>query len=190
MMNLAPFNPSSDGAMALALTAAALKPSDVLFDLGAGDGRLLIAAASSTPGLRCVGVEYDPAMAARAAARVALWAAESGEHARITILCGDAAALPLCGELCPAGCAVLEPAPLDEENRPLLLPCATIIFCYLVPKGLAVIEPTLREAVRGGARVVTNMFRVPGWAEEGLQQSRTVTKEGLAVYAYGSGTTK
>lgn len=38
---------------------AELRPGDVLFDLGAGDGRVLIAA-SRHPSVRAVGIEIDP----------------------------------------------------------------------------------------------------------------------------------
>ena len=38
----------------------------MLFDLGCGDGRFLVAAASHTSGLRCVGIEIDPVYANRA----------------------------------------------------------------------------------------------------------------------------
>jgi len=56
---LAPFNPIDSSAQTSALSFLSLTSSDVLFDLGCGDGRLLLAAARGTPGLRCVGVEYD-----------------------------------------------------------------------------------------------------------------------------------
>lgn len=61
---------------------------------------------------------------------------------------------------------------------------ATGVFCYLVPAGLARVEPMLRQALQGGARVVTNMFQVPGWAERGWLKQKVVTKEGLPVYLY------
>ena len=62
---LAPFNPTDDAALGLALDLAALTDDDVLVDAGAGDGRVLVAAARRTGGLRAVGIEYDAALAAR-----------------------------------------------------------------------------------------------------------------------------
>lgn len=52
------------------LDLAAVKPGDVVYDLGSGDGRIVIAAAREY-GARAVGVEIDPALVAesRAAAR-------------------------------------------------------------------------------------------------------------------------
>lgn len=55
---LAPFNPTSEKAIAAALEMAAVVPGDVVHDIGCGDGRLLVAAAQR--GATAVGVEYDP----------------------------------------------------------------------------------------------------------------------------------
>jgi precorrin-6B methylase 2 len=51
------------------LQLAALRPGDVLYDLGAGDGRIAIAAARDY-GVRAVGIELDARKAAEARANV------------------------------------------------------------------------------------------------------------------------
>lgn len=51
---LAPFTPSGDGVLAFALELLQLTKEDVLFDLGCGDGRMLVHAAKET-GARSVG---------------------------------------------------------------------------------------------------------------------------------------
>ena len=55
---LAPFNPTSDAAIDIALEFLSLSIEDNLYDLGCGDGRLLIRACEA---FRCrgVGIEYD-----------------------------------------------------------------------------------------------------------------------------------
>ena len=65
--SLAPFNPSCDQAQLTALQLLKLRPEqeDVLFDLGCGDGRMLINAAQKHPDLRCVGIELDPVFVKR-----------------------------------------------------------------------------------------------------------------------------
>ena len=45
---LAPFVPSPEHAVDKMLEVASLKPGETLYDLGCGDGRILIAAAAST----------------------------------------------------------------------------------------------------------------------------------------------
>jgi precorrin-6B methylase 2 len=154
---LAPFNPTADDAIALALSLAAVSPGDVVYDLGCGDGRVGAAAARAGASA-AVGVEYDAEFVARAAARAAGEA--PAVSSAITILHGDAAAVDL--------------AP------------ATVVFAYLVPAGLAAVEPALRAAARRGARVVTNMFSLKGWEEAGMLRAKRTTGAGLPVYLYGA----
>jgi len=54
--------PTSDVVVRAMLTMAKVTPQDLVIDLGAGDGRIAIAAAKSF-GARSVGIEYDPDMA-------------------------------------------------------------------------------------------------------------------------------
>jgi hypothetical protein len=71
--------PTSQPLLERMLTMAQVGPGDVLFDLGSGDGRIVIAAAKR--GAEAVGVEYNPdlvALSRRTAARERL----SSEHAR------------------------------------------------------------------------------------------------------------
>jgi len=67
--DLAPFVPTPPAVVARMIEIAAVGPNDVVYDLGCGDGRMVIAAAK-TRGARGVGVELDDALieACRAAA--------------------------------------------------------------------------------------------------------------------------
>src|SRR5690349_22713623 len=55
-----PYVPTTDAAVTAMLKLADIKPSDVVYDLGCGDGRIVIAAAKKF-GTRGVGVDIDPA---------------------------------------------------------------------------------------------------------------------------------
>ena len=59
---LAPFDPTPNEVVDRMLTLARLKSSDVVYDLGCGDGRIVIAAAKKY-GVRAVGFEIDPGLA-------------------------------------------------------------------------------------------------------------------------------
>lgn len=61
---LAPYLPTPDDVVDRMLRLAAVVPSDVVYDLGSGDGRILIAAARQF-GARGVGLEIDPALIAQ-----------------------------------------------------------------------------------------------------------------------------
>jgi protein-L-isoaspartate O-methyltransferase len=64
---LAPYVPTPDDVVARMLRLAKVGPTDVVYDLGSGDGRIVIAAARDF-GARGVGIEIDPALVAKATA--------------------------------------------------------------------------------------------------------------------------
>lgn len=66
------------------LQLAGVGPGDVVYDLGSGDGRILVIAAQKY-GARGVGIEIDPDLVARARAI----AAEGGVADRVTFVEGD-----------------------------------------------------------------------------------------------------
>jgi protein-L-isoaspartate O-methyltransferase len=70
--SLAPFVATPSDVVERMLTLAGVRPNDVVFDLGSGDGRIVIAAARAF-GARGVGLEIDPGLVeqARANARAA-----------------------------------------------------------------------------------------------------------------------
>jgi len=76
--------PTNDGLVKLLLDIANVKPSDVVYDLGAGDGKIAIAAARDY-GARAVGIEYNPDMAALAQRN----ADRSGVAEKVKIINGD-----------------------------------------------------------------------------------------------------
>ena len=57
--SLAPFVPTPEDVVDRMLSLAEVGPNDVVYDLGCGDGRIVIAAAKKL-GARGVGIDYDP----------------------------------------------------------------------------------------------------------------------------------
>lgn len=82
--SLAPFVPTPPDVVERMLRLARTGPGDVVYDLGCGDGRIVIAAA--TFGARGVGVDIDPALVARAEAN----ARSAGVQDRVTFRVQDA----------------------------------------------------------------------------------------------------
>ena len=83
-MYIAPFVPSPPQVIRQMLILAQLKPREVFFDLGAGDGRAVIMAAKDF-GARAVGVELREDLVKKALSTVY----ESGLQDRVTIVNGD-----------------------------------------------------------------------------------------------------
>jgi precorrin-6B methylase 2 len=168
---LAPFNPTCAHAQEVALRLLSLKEGDVLFDLGCGDARFLIAAAKHTPGLQCIGMEIDPVYTKRA--NEALSLAPLGVRKRVEIREGDV--LRLINKN-------------DTASAPSLMNDATAVFVYLLPKGLKAIRPILQATAEkryqeGKAfRVISYMFSMPPW-EPASEVDRT-TKGECPVYLY------
>jgi len=83
-MFIAPFVPSPAQVIEYMLKMADLRAGEVLFDLGAGDGRTVVMAAKSF-GARAVGVELREDLAKKALSTIH----ESGLGDRVTIVNGD-----------------------------------------------------------------------------------------------------
>jgi SAM-dependent methyltransferase len=171
-IRLAPFNPTCTQAQEIALKLLSLSENDVLFDLGCGDGRLLVAAASQNPGLRCVGIEIDPVHAKRASESVLAAAVAS----RVEIREGDAMKL-------------MNGVQHQDTGGLSLQHDATSVFLYLLPKGLETIKPFLeaaadqRRQTNKPFRIVSYMFRIPGWHESTLDRT-TKEKGDCPLYLY------
>lgn len=83
--SLAPFLPTPDDVVTRMLRLAGVGPDDVVYDIGSGDGRIVIAAAREF-GARGVGIEIDAALVARATAA----AAAAGVGDRVSFRAEDA----------------------------------------------------------------------------------------------------
>lgn len=79
-----PYEPSPDAVVRAMLDVAQVGPNDVVYDLGSGDGRVVIAAARLY-GARGVGVDLDPQRIAEAQEN----ARRAGVTDRVTFIQGD-----------------------------------------------------------------------------------------------------
>ena len=127
---LAPFNPTDLSAQKAALSLLSLTTSDVLYDLGCGDGRFIFSAFLSVPGglKKCVGIEYDSVYHERCLSTLATLPPAASAGGRVEFRHAD-----VTGE--------------EWED-------ATAIFVYLVPDGLKRIEGKLVEVLARGGRLV------------------------------------
>lgn len=201
---LAPFNPTHESSIDVAINLLHLQPSDVLFDLGCGDGRMIIRAASHVEGLRCVGIELDESLVARG--RDMAIAKTSADKAaltdRVEIRNGDVLAeMKMIGRPAPPP---TNSADLLDKSKLTLLDDATAVFVYLLPQGLKKVKLLLEEAAkrrrlrestghssdhvginsdiqRPALRVASYMFGVPGWEPAQVDRSG---KGSCPIYLY------
>ena len=92
MENLGPSIPTPEFLVDRMLEAARVKPGDTVYDLGSGDGRIVITAAQKY-GAKAVGVELRPDLCDKARERVK----ELGLEDKVTIMEGSALHVDLSG---------------------------------------------------------------------------------------------
>jgi SAM-dependent methyltransferase len=116
--DLAPYVPTPMPVVERMLELATLGPDDVLYDIGSGDGRIVIMAAR-TFGCRAVGIDIDPDMVRMAR----LTARREGVASRTRFVCADATksdlrkATVVTMYLLPESNELLAPI-LEEQLRP------------------------------------------------------------------------
>lgn len=130
---LAPYVNSPQRAVDRMLEMAGLKSGETLYDLGAGDGRIVIAAVQRFAGVKAVGIELSEKLVQTANERIA----KLGLQDRAKIVQGD----------------------LLQAN----LGSADVVVMYLQTNSNEEIRPRLEKSLKPGARVVSYSFAVPGW---------------------------
>ena len=127
--------PTPDEVVDRMLTMAQTGPNDIHFDLGAGDGKIAIAAAKKF-GARATGIEYNPEMAKHANANAQAAGVAGVGPGKATIRQGDIFVT-------------------DFSS-------ATVITLYLLPVLNMKLRPTILQ-MRPGTRVVSHSFTMEDW---------------------------
>jgi hypothetical protein len=127
--------PTPDEVVDRMLTMAQVTPQDFVMDLGAGDGKIAIAAAKKF-GARAIGIEYNPDMV---------------KHAN-----ANATAAGVAGS--GAGKALIRHGDIFQTD----FTQATVITLYLLPALNMKLRPQLL-AMRPGTRVVSHSFTMEDW---------------------------
>lgn len=125
--------PTSEAVVAKMMEMAKLTKDDVVFDLGCGDGRIVVTAAKKV-GARGVGIDLDPVRVKEARANVEK--EKVGKH--VEIRHGDA----------------LKVADLNE---------ATVIMLYMLPEFMEKLKPIVLKECKPGTRIVAHDYPFPGW---------------------------
>jgi SAM-dependent methyltransferase len=135
------FVPSQDVVVQAMLDLANVTQDDVVYDLGSGDGKVVIAAARR--GARGVGIDINPDRIAEAEAN----AKAAGVSDRVRFVLGD----------------IFDPAiPISD---------ATVVTLYLLESLNIKLMPRLKGELRPGTRIVSNTFSMgSSWPEEKMIQ--------------------
>ncbi len=129
---------TDDRAVTAMLTLAKVTRNDVVYDLGCGDGKIVIAAARQF-GARGVGIDVDPERVKEARAAVAA----AGVADKVTIIEGN----------------IFDPAIRIRD--------ASVVTLFLLQSLNEKLRPRLQSELKPGTRVVSNAFHMgAGWPPE------------------------
>lgn len=142
----APYVPTPQEIAEAMLTMAEVGPDDIVYDLGSGDGRLVISAVRDYNAKKGVGVDLDPVRVAEARAN----AKAGGVADRAIFYEGD----------------LFE---FDFSE-------ATVLTMYLLPDMILKLRPTIQSSMKPGSRVVAHDFHMGDWVSDKHQtlNGRTV----------------
>jgi hypothetical protein len=130
----------------------------ILFDLGCGDARLLIAAAKKYPKLRCVGVEIDTLFATRAVEAIQELPLEIQD--RLHVHEGDAVQTPRTTQQISDRTNISDLTLIDD---------ASALYLFILPKGIEKLMPLLISVVEKrkqegrNFRILSSMFAIHEW---------------------------
>src|SRR5215470_439794 len=127
------FLPTPHEAVTAMLKLANVGPGDVVYDLGSGDGRILIAAVKDFGAARGVGIDIDPAMVREGT--------DNAERAKVI----DRVRF------------------LNQDLFDTDLHEATVVTLYLLPWLNRKLIPKLKAELKPGARIVAYRFDMGDW---------------------------
>lgn len=156
-MVFVPYVPTPYAVVRAMLKLANAKQDDVVYDLGCGDGRILVVAVKEFNVKRAVGIEID-----REKYKLALSKArEEGIEDRVEVIQGD-----------------FFNTDINE---------ATIVTLFLLTSVNEMLKPKFERELRDGTRIVSHEFRIPGWRPEKVIEVRDDNGLLHTVYLYVKG---
>jgi SAM-dependent methyltransferase len=132
-LSCAPYVSSSPEIVRQMLEIAEVGPDDLVYDLGCGDGRILIAAVKDFKAKKAVGYEIREDIYEIALAEIA----KQNLQDKIKLIKGD-----------------FFKADISR---------ATVITLYLTTGANEALRPKLEKEARLGARIVSHNYEIPGW---------------------------
>ncbi len=131
--SVAPYVPTPLNVVRQMLIIAEVGPSDVLYDLGCGDGRILFTAVEEFEISRAVGFELNPRMVEATRLKIE----DKGLNGRVKVVEGN----------------------FFQED----LSEASVVTLYLTTSGNAKLRPKFHDELRHGARIVSHDFPIVDW---------------------------
>jgi cyclopropane fatty-acyl-phospholipid synthase-like methyltransferase len=136
-----PYVPTPQPVVEAMLKLAGVQAGDVVYDLGCGDGRIVITAVSQFKAKRGVGIDLDPKRIEESNAN----ARKAGVAAKVEFKVGDVLKLESVAD-------------------------ADVVTLYLYSTVNRKLEPMLRKTLKPGSRVVSHDFKVGDWKPDRMER--------------------
>jgi SAM-dependent methyltransferase len=130
-----PYVPTTKGAVNAMLKLAAVKEGETVYDLGCGDGRIVIAAVKDFKAKKALGLDFNPERLKDCEKSMADAKLTDEQKKAITFRQGD----------------VLKLKPEDFKD-------VDVVTLYLLPSVNLALKPVLQKGLKPGARVVSHDF--------------------------------
>lgn len=137
------FVPTHEKVVSAMLKLAAVKEGDAVYDLGCGDGRIVITAVKEFKAKRGLGLDFNPERLKDCEKRVKDEKLTEEQAKKLTFKRGD----------------VLKMTPEDFKD-------VDVVTLYLYPEVNLRLMPVLKKGLKPGARIVSHDFDMGDWKED------------------------
>jgi ubiquinone/menaquinone biosynthesis C-methylase UbiE len=157
-----PFVPTNEKVVAAMLKMAAVKEGDTVYDLGCGDGRIVITAVKEFKAKRGLGVDFNPERLKDCEKRVKDEKLTEEQIKKLTFKQGD----------------VLKMTADDFKD-------VDVVTLYLLPEVNRRLKPILQKGLKPGARVVSHDFDMgDDWKEDKKEEVMSERSYPHTVYLW------
>jgi SAM-dependent methyltransferase len=147
-----PYVPTDERVVKAMLKLAEVKEGDVVYDLGCGDGRIVITAVKDFKAKKGLGIDFNPERLKDCAERIKQEKLSKEQIGKLTFKEGD----------------VLKMTPADFKD-------VDVVTLYLLPEVNLRLKPVLEKGLKPGARIVSHDFDMGEWKadkEEKVEANR------------------
>lgn len=157
-----PFVPTHEKVVAAMLKMANVKEGDTVYDLGCGDGRIVITAVKEFKAKRGLGIDFNPDRLKDCAKRMEEEKLTDEQKKKLTFKQGD----------------VLKMTEEDFKD-------VDVVTLYLLPDVNKRLKPVLQRGLKPGARVVSHDFDMgEDWKEDKKEELKTERSYPHSIYLW------